>query len=467
MKNQKLTLANQKLALALLGLTFTLLPLATPTMAQAQQSKSETKIDKRFVDLPGYYASDAPNAPTIEIKLTETGNLIMQVKGYPALTVTLNKKEQLANSLLPAGYEFTVKRDKKKAIIGIEGKTPQGTTLYKKAEKPVEVTKPIEKTEEKKEEAKPAEKIEIPDILGKYEPAEAGPIGPVEIVLRDGKIITIAEGQPEFTVKVKGDAVVSDDFPDGITVTLKRDADKKVIGFTIKMADAEILMNRKTFVPVPKSDENAIEKAIGKIEIPDILGKYEPKEPGPLPAVEISYKDGKVISSAEGQPDFVLTVKGDAVLCKEFPDGITVTLKRDADKKVVGFIIKATEGEIVMERKTFVPVPKVEEKKEEPKKEEAKPEDAKLARLKATEGTYTPDAPGAPKITMKVTDGKLMLEAEGFPALEVEITDKDVIKSGSLPEGFVLTLIRDKDGVVTGLKADTPMGVTNFTRKPA
>jgi hypothetical protein len=36
-----------------------------------------------------------------------------------------------------------------------------------------------------------------------------------------------------------------------------------------------------------------------------------------------------------------------------------------------------------------------------------------------------------------------------------------------LPEGFVLTLVRDKDGVVTGLKADTPMGVATFTRKPA
>jgi hypothetical protein len=358
MKNPK---PYQKLSLALLGLTFTLLPLATPTTANAQgtpktETKPAVKVDKRLIDLPGYYATDTPNAPTMELTLSETGSLIMQVKGYPALTMMLNKKEQLTNSLLPAGYEFTVKRDKKKAIIGIEGKTPQGTMLYKKAEKPVEVIKPAEKVAEKPAE-KAVEKVEVPDILGKYEPAEAGPIGPVEIVLRDGKIFTVAEGQPEFNVKVKGDAVLCDEFPDGITVTLKRDADKKVIGFTIKMAEGEILMNRKTFVAVPK----------------------------------------------------------------------------------------------------------VEEKKEEPKKEE----DAKLARLKATEGTYTPDTPGVPKIEMKVKDGKLMMAAEGFPELEVEITDKDILKSEMLPEGFVLTLIRDKDGVVTGLKADTPMGVATFTRKPA
>jgi dihydrofolate reductase len=449
-----------QISIALLGLTLATLPAVLSTSANAQtpttSPKGEAKVDKRIAGIAGYYASNTPNAPTIEVKVSETGEIIMQVKGYPALTMTLGKKDQLTNALLPAGYEFTVKRDDKKTVIAIEGKTPQGTVLYKKSEKPVE--KPAEKKVEPKAEPK-KEVAEIPDILGKYEPAEAGPIGSVEIVQRDGKIITVAEGQPEFTVTVKGDAVTSPDFPDGITVTLKRDADKKVVGFTISMQGTDIVMNRKTFVPVPKAEPKKEEKA----EVPDILGKYEPSEAGPIPGVEIKYKDGKILSIADGQPDFVLTVKGDTVLCKDFPDGVTVTLKRDADKKVIGFTIKANEGEIVMNRKTFVPVPKTEEKKTE----EKKVEDKALARLKATEGTYTSEIPGVPVVTVKVKDGKLILQAEGNPEVEVELTDKDVLKSDKLPEGFVLKLVRDKNGVVTGMTADTPMGQATFTRKPA
>ena len=422
-----------------------------PAFAQnAPEVKPEVKVDKTVAEIAGYYASDTPNAPTLEMKISETGGLILQVKGYPSLPVTLNKKEQLTNALLPEGYEFSVKRDKQKVVIAIEGKTPQGTVLYKKGEKPVE--KAIEK---------PAEIIEVPDILGKYEAAEAGPIPKVEIIYKDSKVIAKADGQPDFVLTVKGDQISGKDLPEGMEITLKRDADKKVIGFVVKIEGNEIVMNRKTFVSVPKTEQPV--PKVEKIEVPDILGKYEPTEAGLIPTIEIIYKDGKIISKAEGQPDFVVTVKEDKLLSKDFPEGITVALRRDGDKKVTGLIVKFNEMEFVLNRKTFVAVPKTD--KEEAKSGDTKDE-KKLARLTATEGTYTSEIPGVPKVELKIKDGKLTLQAEGSPSVEVELTDKDVLKSDKLPDGFVLTLVRDKEGVVTGMTADTPMGMATFTRKP-
>lgn len=87
-------------------------------------------------------------------------------------------------------------------------------------------------------------------------------------------------------------------------------------------------------------------------------------------------------------------------------------------------------------------------------------------RARAALGTYKADASGAPTLVLKAQGKQLILAATGFPDLPVTLDDKDRLTNPLLPAEFAFTLVRDKDGKVTGLDVKTPMGGGVFQRTP-
>lgn len=404
--------------------------------AAAAQNKEE-----RLKGVVGTYKSEQPGIPVITLSVKD-GQLTMEVKmegqSFPPLPITLSDKDELNSALLPPTFKLTIVRDKDGKAIGIKADTPMGGGELKR----------------QSGDAKPAEekKVEIPDMLGVYEPEDASlGVPKAEALLEKGKLLIRSEGQPDRVVtSTKDDILVLDPPIEGVQkIKLTRDKDGKIIGSEATSDEGTLKFVRKTFVKLPGADE----------KIPDVLGKYESDSPdSPIPSGEMALEKGQLVLRAEGQPDFPVKIDKDGNLVSDkFPDGVTAKLRKDKDGKVIGIDAETPLGKIGFTRKTFV---------KPPTSDEAKPDDKKLARMKEAAGTYKADIPGLPVVTMKVKDGKLMIQAEGQPEIEVKLGDDDTLKGDMLPEGFKLKLTRDKDGKITGMNADTPMGMADFKFTP-
>ena len=381
----------------------------------------------------GTYKSDNASAPVIVLK-AQGGQIIMAATGFPEFPVTLSDKGALSNPILPAGYSFTVIKDKNGNVTGLDVQTPQGGGVFAKQAEPKAGGK--------------ADAPAVPDILGKYEAAEPGPVPSIEIRYENGSLVAAAEGQSPITFRLgPADEVLSPNLPDGATAKFSRNADKKVVGITVEVGGMSLKFDRKTF-PAPP----AAPKPAAPATFPDVLGRYEPDEAGPLGPIEIKVEKGTLISETENQPTIKLTLGADdTVKSPDLPEGVVAKFVRNAEKKVSGLVIEAQGATLKFTRKTFPAPPAVEDP---------------AAKAKAVTGVYTPTEAGAPVVTIKLVDGKLVLSADGFPDIVVTVGEKDVLTGMGLQEGFVLTLVRDKDGKVTGMKAETPMGNAEFTREP-
>ena len=420
------------------GLIATLVPtvMAQETKPAAQSSE----LSAREQGALGTYKSDTAGAPVIILKAVGK-QLTLSATGLPDVTVTLNDKDELISSLLEGvGYHVNLVRDKDKKVTGLKVDGPQGGGDFQRtSDAPV--------AEKKKE--------SLPDILGKYESDKEfeGMIIKSEVVLEKGKLILRSEGQPDYTITLNKDDTLATEptLPDGLTVKMTRDKDGKVTGSEVKIADNTLTFTRKSFPKLPGAEAS--------VELPDVLGKYEPEDAAssPVGPGEIIVREGKLVLKIDGQPDFELTVDKDLkISASNFPDGVSAKFGADKDGKIIKIIAATSAGEIVFIRKTFV------------KQSAAKTEDPQLARLKALEGTYTAEMAGLPIVKISVRDGKLIIEPEGqTPVKDAKLSDKDELTGEGLPEGFTVTIQRDKDGKVTGMLVKTPMGDAVFTRKPA
>ena len=401
----------------------------------------------------GTYKAETPGVPTIVIKAKGT-QLIMAAEGYPETNVTINDKDELVAEGLPADFKFTLVRDADKKITGLKVETPMGGGELKR----VPDAKPAVPAVE-------AKKADVPDILGVYESDELNGMRlKSEVVFEKGKLLLKSEGQPDMEVKVGKDDTLTTEpaIPDVTSIKLTRDKDGKVTGSTVETAQGKLNFTRKTF-PKPPGAEVAKPEAPA---VPDMLGKYECEtENSPVAALEVVLREGKLYIMADGQPDIEFTLdKADNVVAPKAPEGITSKLTRDKDGKITHLIADTPVGKLSFKRTTF-PKPPVAEKKAEPEKkaDAADP----VARLKALEGIYTSDMPGLPTVTMRIKDGKLVVEPEGNdPISDAKLSDKDEISGAGLPDGFTITIQRDKEGKVTGMLVKTPMGDANFKRAP-
>lgn len=399
----------------------------------------------------GTYKAETPGVPTIVLK-AKGAQLVMAAEGYPDVNVTLNDKDELVAEGLPADFKFTLVRDADKKITGLKVETPMGGGELKR----VPDAKPAVPVVE-------AKKADVPDILGVYESDELnGMRMKSEVVFEKGKLLLKSEGQPDMEVKVGKDDTLTTEpaIPDVTSIKLTRDKDGKVTGSTVETAQGKLNFTRKTF-PKPPGAEAAKPEAPA---VPDMLGKYECEtENSPVAALEVVFREGKLYIMADGQPDIEFTMDKDNVVAPKAPEGITSKVTRDKDGKIDHIVADTPVGKLSFKRTTF-PKPPVTEKKAEPEKkaDAADPE----ARIKALEGIYTSDMPGLPNVTMKVKDGKLIITADGNPDMVGKLSDKDELTGEGLPEGFTLTIQRDKDGKVTGMLVKTPMGDATFKRAP-
>ncbi|MFM7320346.1 MAG: hypothetical protein ACKO5K_02330, partial [Armatimonadota bacterium] len=266
-----------------------------------------------------------------------------------------------------------------------------------------------------------------------------------------GKLISEVENQPlvEFTLG-KQDEIIGNNIPAGVTAKFTRDKDAKVVGIKVEMDGNALTFTRKTFPKPP-----AIEDPQAKLKA--AVGKYV-SDTGGVPVVNLTLRDGKLILQAEGYPEMEVTIGDKDILAgKGLPEGFVLTLQRDKDGKVTGMHAATPMGEAEFKR----------EAPAEEKKPAVAEEDKALVRLKGATGTYKAGVAAVPEVKMFLKEGKLYIQAEGYPEIAVTIDDKDRLSGNGLPDGFELTLIRDKDGKVTGMSAATPMGDIEFTRTPA
>jgi hypothetical protein len=279
-------------------------------------------------------------------------------------------------------------------------------------------------------------------VLGTYKAEQAG--APVITIKAQGKqLILAATGYPEIPVTLgEKDALTSAALPGDYAFTVLRDKDGAVTGLDVKSPAGDTSFKKQA------------EPTAKKPVVPDVLGKYTPDKPGPLGDAEITLqKDGSLLISVDGQPDFPITVgKDDTILSPRFPDGVSAKFTRDDKGTVNGVHTQTPEGLITFTRKTFPKPPGAV--------------DPAIERLKGVVGSYRSETPGIPTVTAIFRDGKLYLQAEGNPEIEVSLDDKDRLTGPQLPSGFELSLVRNKDGKVTGLDVKTPMGDITMTRTP-
>ena len=397
-----------------------------PKTAAAAPAEAPEKIQKVL----GTYKSDTPGPPAITLAWKD-GKLMMEASGFPAIEVTLGEKGELKSAVLPPTFSFTLVLDADGKATALKLDTPMGGgELKRQADaKPVEVAK----------------KDEIPDILGVYEPDQkVEGVKAAEVVFEKGKLWVKMEGQQPFSFTLgKDDKLVVDPaLPEGTSIKLVRDKDGKVVGSEYAGPEGTMKFTRKV---------------VAKSEFPDVLGKYEADDAAsPIPGGEMLIEGGTLVLRVDGQPDFPVKIDKDGnVLSDKFPEGVTSKLRKDKDGKVTGLDSETPLGKLSFTRKTFVPLPGA-----------AKAEDPKLARLKAICGTYKSDAEGVPVLTISLKDGKLILQPEGIPQMEADLTKDDMIVGETIPPGFELKIVRDKDGKVTGLNALTPMGTAEFKFTP-
>ena len=410
------------------------------TFAKQADAKQPGKGEAPAVpDILGKYeAVEASPVASIEIRY-ENGNLIAAAEGQSPITFRLGPADEVLSPNLPDGATAKFSRDADKKVTGI---TIEVSGLSLKFSRKTFVKPPV---------AAPAPAAPtFRDVLGRYEPDEAGPLGPIEVKVEKGKLVSEAENQPPLTFTVGSkDEVLSPSLPDGVSAKFTRDGEKKVVGIVIEAQGTTLKFTRKTFVKPPVAEDPAAKAKA-------VTGVYTPTEPG-APVVTIKLKDGKLVLSADGFPDMEVTVgEKDVLKGDKVPEGFVLSLIRDKDGKVTGM-----KAETPMGNAEFTRAALPEEKTEELKKVEANPA---LARAEAAVGTYKADVPGIPEVKFFIKEGKAFIEAEGYPAVEVSVDDKDKVTGSGLPEGFNLSLVRDKDGKVTGMAVSTPMGDIEMKR---
>lgn len=287
--------------------------------------------------------------------------------------------------------------------------------------------------------AAPADAPEkIQKVLGTYKSDQPG-VPVITLAWEGGKLMMKASGFPalEVTLGEKG-ALKSAVLPEAFQFTLALDADGKATALKMETPMGSGELKR---LPGKPADEAK------KDEIPDILGVYEPTEKveGAHPA-EVVFEKGKLWVKIEGQQPFSFTLGKDDKLVVEpaLPEGTSIKLVRDSGGKVVGSEYAGPDGTVKFKRKVVA-------KSEFP--------DA-LGKYEADDA-----ASPIPGGEIVIEGGTLILRVDGQPDFPIKIDKDGNILSDKFPEGVTTKIRKDKDGKITGMDAETPLGKIGFTRK--
>ncbi|MCA1624492.1 MAG: serine hydrolase [Acidobacteria bacterium] len=171
--------------------------------------------------------------------------------------------------------------------------------------------------------------------IGKYHFEAAGM--DVEIVFKDGKLVALVPGQPNYVLENVGARKYKlTGAPDGFFVTFK---------------DGELYLEQPQgnyTLPRIKADGKTEAKRAGTAK--ELIGKYE-SEQAKGRFVEVREADGKIVLNVEGQQPYALAEKEkDLFSMSPLPDSYSLKTKRDASGKITGIAIAQPEGEFAFRR---------------------------------------------------------------------------------------------------------------------
>ena len=216
--------------------------------------------------------------------------------------------------------------------------------------------------------------------------------------------------------------------------------------------------------PAPAKELGEREKAV--------LGKYTVA--GQPNVIELVNDGGSLTMQATGYPAIPVELKADDSLYNPILAGqVDAKIVRDADKKPNGIDLTFQGTKVQFQKDGATPptaaakpVEKPAEKPAEKPVEKPAEKPAETKKLPDILGKYAVDMQGpVGDGEIKYDNGKFILSIENQPDYEIEVTEKDEIKGKTLPEGVTAKLVKDKEGKVTGISAESPLGTMTWTRK--
>ena len=216
--------------------------------------------------------------------------------------------------------------------------------------------------------------------------------------------------------------------------------------------------------PAPAKELGEREKAV--------LGKYTVA--GQPNVIELVNDGGSLTMQATGYPAIPVELKTDDSLYNPILAGqVDAKIVRDADKKPNGIDLTFQGNKVQFQKDGATPltvaakpVEKPAEKPAEKPVEKPAEKPAETKKLPDILGKYAVDMQGpVGDGEIKYDNGKFILSIENQPDYEIEVTEKDEIKGKTLPEGVTAKLVKDKEGKVTGISAESPLGTMTWTRK--
>lgn len=187
--------------------------------------------------------------------------------------------------------------------------------------------------------------VEPKDEVGSYDFVEAAMV--IEVVLKDGKLVAIVPGQPNYPlVKVSGRRYkLGDPAPDGFFITFRPVTGRE--GATeayLEQPQGNYVLPKLTADEVARRKSEA-ENYSGPLK--EMIGEYVRDNV----RIEVTLKNGKVALVVPGQPPYPLTEKEKDVLSPGgLPETYKVIVKRDASGKVSAILLKQPEGEFEFKR---------------------------------------------------------------------------------------------------------------------
>jgi hypothetical protein len=203
--------------------------------------------------------------------------------------------------------------------------------------------------------------------------------------------------------------------------------------------------------PAPAKELGEREKAV--------LGKYTVA--GQPNVIDLVNDGGSLTMQATGYPAIPVELKEDDSLYNPILAGqVDAKIVRDADKKPNGIDLTFQGNKVQFQKDGATPLTAAVKPVEKPAE---KPAAKKLPDIL---GKYAVDMQGpVGDGEIKYDNGKFILSIENQPDYEIEVTEKDEIKGKTLPEGVTAKLVKDKEGKVTGISAESPLGTMTWTRK--
>ena len=212
--------------------------------------------------------------------------------------------------------------------------------------------------------------------------------------------------------------------------------------------------------PAPAKELGEREKAV--------LGKYTVA--GQPNVIDLVNDGGSLTMQATGYPAIPVELKEDDSLYNPILAGqVDAKIVRDADKKPNGIDLTFQGNKVQFQKDGATPLTAAVKPAEKPadkpvEKPAEKPAETK--KLPDILGKYAVDMQGpVGDGEIKYDNGKFILSIENQPDYEIEVTEKDEIKGKTLPEGVTAKLVKDKEGKVTGISAESPLGTMTWTRK--